>query len=472
MCGILVAKRPTDERIMSIAHRGIEHNTVFHNDLALVHHRLPIQTLDGDNWSQPVQIGENRYLLFNGEIFNYNGDFESDTAYLQKLFSRFDFSSVGILQALFEPEIISWDGFWAIVLVDVEKREVFAFTDPLGKKCLYKNDRGEVCSEIKGLIEPNIQEPIDHSFLSGVVKFGYLTTNQTPYLTIKKLEPNRFYRWSLDHPIKCEVSDYYYNFNFFDAGLSTYEDRMDWLWNKLESSVENRLISKNYPISLLLSGGLDSSIIAGLLLKLQAPVSFYSISNGEDEKYVQDCESYWEIESKRLQYKIDLDDDSSLNELKNIYGKWNETPIDLGSVVPQYHLFQAIKESTRTRIVISGDGADELFGGYRRINEYDSQHSDIFHELTYYHLPRLDKMSMAHTLELRSPFLNHDIVRFALNLPFEERKNKKILKDTFKGLIPDSIIERSKLALKNEKIVEDPLQYRKKVVDLFTKFII
>ena len=155
--------------------------------------------------------------------------------------------------------------------------------------------------------------------------------------------------------------------------------------------------------------------------------------------------------------------------MKTIYGKWNETPIDLGSVVPQYHLFQAIKESTRTRIVISGDGADELFGGYRRINEYDSH---IFHELTYYHLPRLDKMSMAHTLELRSPFLNHDIVRFALNLPFEERKNKKILKDTFKGLIPDSIIERSKLALKNEKIVEDPLQYRKKVVDLFTKFII
>ena len=144
MCGILVAKRPTEERIMSIAHRGIEHNTIFHGDLALVHHRLPIQTLDGDNWSQPIEIGENRYLLFNGEIFNYNGDFESDTAYLQSLFRRFDFSSVGILQALFEPEIVSWDGFWAIVLVDTEKREVFAFTDPLGKKCLYKNDRGEV----------------------------------------------------------------------------------------------------------------------------------------------------------------------------------------------------------------------------------------------------------------------------------------------------------------------------------------
>jgi len=73
---------------------------------------------------------------------------------------------------------------------------------------------------------------------------------------------------------------------------------------------------------------------------------------------------------------------------------------------PQYHLFEAIKGGTNTRIVISGDGADELFGGYRRINEYDSQKSDVFHELTYYHLPRLDKLSMAHTLELRNPFFS------------------------------------------------------------------
>jgi asparagine synthase (glutamine-hydrolysing) len=130
-------------------------------------------------------------------------------------------------------------------------------------------------------------------------------------------------------------------------------------------------------------------------------------------------------------------------------------------------LFEAIKNGSNTRIVISGDGADELFGGYRRMNEYDSQDSDIFHELVYYHLPRLDKLSMAHTLELRSPFLNHDIVRFALSLPLEERKNKKILKDTFKGLIPESIIDRSKLALKNQMIVEDQIEYRKKIKDLY-----
>jgi len=469
MCGILVAKNPSEERILSISHRGTEYSIVRNKDLSLVHHRLPIQTLDGDNWSQPIQIGENRWLLFNGEIFNYPGDYESDTAYLQNLFSSFNFSGIGMLQAIYEPHVVSWDGFWAIVLVDTEKRELYAFTDPLGKKCLYKNERGEVCSEIKGLYEKKDPLLFNPSFFSGVVKFGYLTTNETPYMNIKKLDPNRFYKWSLDHPIKVEVSDPYYNFYSFEAGLESYDDRMDWLWNKLESSVRSRLISRNYPTSLLLSGGLDSAIIAGLLLKLEANVDFYSISNGEDEKHVQDCERYWEISSQRLRYDVDLESDKGKHEILEIYQKWNESPVDLGSVLPQYHLFDAIRKGTNTRIVISGDGADELFGGYRRINEYDSQSSDIFHELTHYHLPRLDKLSMAHTLELRSPFLNHDIVRFALSLPFEERKNKKILKDTFKGLVPDSVIERKKLPLKNQMIVEDQISYRKKIAELFTR---
>ena len=157
--------------------------------------------------------------------------------------------------------------------------------------------------------------------------------------------------------------------------------------------------------------------------------------------------------------------DESMNE--EIYKKWNESHIDLGSVIPQYHLFDAVKRFGGYRIFLSGDGADELFGGYKRIHEYDSQKSDVFDELSYYHLPRLDKMSMAHTLELRSPFLNLDLVRFALHLPLEWRKDKKILKDTFAPLLPDEIVNRKKAPLKNPKIKEDKIAYRYKAVDLF-----
>lgn len=237
---------------------------------------------------------------------------------------------------------------------------------------------------------------------------------------------------------------------------------MNWLWDKMVESVTNRLISKDYPISVLVSGGLDSSIIAAILKsETDSKINWFSIENDETE-YVKILADHLNIKVKMLSYEME----ESMNS--EIYSKWNETPVDLGSVIPQYYLFKAVKDQTGQRIVISGDGSDELFGGYSRILEYDSQGSDVFEELSFYHLPRLDKMSMAHTLELRSPFLNLEIVRFALNIPKEWRTEKKILKDTFRSLIPDSIVDRKKIPLKNPQIREDKIAYRQKAIDLFT----
>jgi len=455
MCGILIAHNPSEERINSISHRGIECST--HSDesgLTLVHHRLPIQTAVGDKWIQPIEISKDRYLLFNGEIFNYPLGFTSDTEYLASLFSTFDFSSLEMFSAIYEPYIKSWDGFWAICLVDMSKKDIFCFTDPLGKKCLYYNDKGEVCSEMKGLIDKD--SFINSGFMGGVRKWGYIPNESTPFENVRKLKSNTFYKWNFSAPdFKQEYGPYF----VFKPSNFTFESEdmlLDWVWNKTEAATRNRLLSLDYPISILLSGGLDSSIIGGLLLKMGADVSWYTINNGPDNDYVRDCEDYWGIKVNRLDYSMDSD---SMN-LPELYFKWNESPVDLGSVVPQYLLFDAIKKGTDTRIVLSGDGADEMFGGYRRINEYDSQESDIFHELTYYHLPRLDKMSMAHTLELRNPFLNLELLQLALVLPIEARRNKTILKTVFKGLVPDSVIERKKHPLKNEKIVKDPMEYR------------
>jgi len=74
---------------------------------------------------------------------------------------------------------------------------------------------------------------------------------------------------------------------------------------------------------------------------------------------------------------------------------------------------------------------------------------------------------MAHTLELRNPFLHLDLVRFALHLPLEWRTGKKILKDTFGPLLPSAIIDRPKEALKNPLIKQDKIKYRLWVADLF-----
>jgi len=463
MCGILLTLDGSEASLDSIKHRGIERTVVEKNGVFLCHHRLPIQTLDGDDWNQPREISPGIYLMFNGEIFNYDKSaYTSDTEYLCNLFSRYRGGSFEMFCGMFIPHIQTWDGFWAIVIYDSNTQDIISFTDPLGKKLLYYSEKGEISSEIKSLAYN--QSPVDQIFISGVKKWGYNTDDRTPYRDVKRFLPNTIYSYNLQSPdFKFTYPEYckFLNYPIPELEGKSYEDHMEWLWSKMVESVKNRLISKNYPISLLVSGGLDSSIIAAILeIGGETDVTWYSIENGETP-YVEILANKFDKKVNFLKYEMD----ENLN--REIYQYWNETPIDLGSVIPQYHLFKAIKENSNHRIVLSGDGADELFGGYKRINEYDSQSSDVFHELSFYHLPRLDKMSMAHTLELRNPFLNLEIVRFALHLPFEWRKDKKILKDTFGPILPQEIINRDKAPLKNPGIKEDKIAYRYKAVDLF-----
>lgn len=465
MCGIILATEfnSTEEILNSISHRGIERTDKKLEGVTLCHHRLPIQTVEGDNWYQPKQISEGIYMLFNGEIFNYDtSTYSSDIEYLCNLFSTYNFGGVQMFSALFLPHMQTWDGFWAIVIYDSKTGEVICFTDPLGKKCLYVNKEGEISSEIKGVHRQEYS--IDDTYISSVRKWGYNTDNRTPYKEIKRILPNNIYSFNIGSPMFQQVyQNYWEGFDtpIYELRGKSYEEHMDWLWDKMVESVKNRLLSKNYPISALISGGLDSSIIAALMKSESIDrINWFTIENGETE-YVDLLAKHLGISVNKLTYDMD----ESLN--KEIYKIWNEGPIDLGSVIPQYHLFKAVKEQTGYRIVISGDGSDELFGGYSRIHEFDSQKSDVFEELSYYHLPRLDKMSMAHTLELRTPFLNLDIVRFALHLPLEWRKDKKILKDTFSPILPSEIVERKKIPLKNPQIKEDKIAYRQKAIDLF-----
>jgi asparagine synthase (glutamine-hydrolysing) len=448
MCGILITA--TEPRVDSIAHRGTESKSIKVGNITLTHHRLPIQTLDNDEWSMPYEYLPGKYLLFNGEIFNYDSKFSSDTEYLVDFFRRVGEVDIQTLYG-HRPEIWNWDGFWSIVLFDSESKNVVAFNDPLGKKQLYVNNIGEICSEINPLVLPC--DELDPTYLSTVSKWGYNYNELTPWKGVKRLRPNTWHSYSMDNPsVKTTVP----NFEFEPMEITGPEQ----VYEVLKESVSRRLLSKNYPISVLLSGGLDSTIITSILQDLGADVTYYTISNDEEE-YILCCEEYWGIKVNRLTY--DLNDEDMLKE---IYCKWNESPVDMGSVIPQYHLFDAVAK-TGHRIVLSGDGADELFGGYRRIQEYDSQGSDVYDELTYYHLPRLDRMSMAHTIELRNPFLGHDVVRMALGLKLDDRYNKQILKDAFEGKIPLSIISRPKAPLKNNSIKQNALEYRKKAIDLY-----
>lgn len=469
MCGFSVLRSddpsfPTSI-LWRILHRGLpgQSKIIVSQDKILHHTRLPIQTLPDDQWSQPIEIEEGKFLLYNGELFRYPGmglHYENDVDYLAGFFSRFGtFSRIISPEAL--EEINAWDGFWSIALVSAEG--TVAFTDPLGKKQLYYDDSDfDLSSEVKTLAakKRHLLE-IDQKTISSILKFGYNTDDRTCFSGIKRIVPNSIY--------------------FFPAGrsntgaISRFDDYFSWKETPTESeysvkeilyqSVMDRLVSKTYPIGVLLSGGLDSTIITSILEDMGIRnIQYYSIENGEKE-YVDIVSQYFGIGVNYLEYPKEM---FSNPDLCGAVLYYNDSPIDMGSLFLQHSIMSVIPE----KIVLTGDGADELFGGYRRINEYDSQKSDIFDELPYYHLPRLDRASMRYTIELRSPFLSHSLVRKALNsVPFEARKSKVILKSLFKDQIPPEILERSKKPLKSKNIVEDPLKERKNLCSLFERMV-
>lgn len=431
MCGIFITK--SENKINSLDHRGIETYFIKHDEIFLVHNRLPIQTLEGDEYSQPFKLKNGKILLYNGEIFNYDrAEYENDVEFI--------IHNIDLIRA---GELLNeLDGFWSIVIFDPDKKSSIVITDPLGKKQLYYNDKGEISSEINNL--RNAVSSYDPYYKSQVGKWGYSISDRTPYSEIKRFPPNSIQE--INHKtgeIKLIKREY---FDFF-RGVDSNN-----VFELIDNAVKTRLISKKFPIGLLLSGGLDSSIIAYHIKDYN--VSLYTIENSEYD--------YARIMADYINKPLNILDMAGVEreDYIKIYKDVYETPIDLGSAIPQYILMKSVKE----KIILTGDGADELFGGYKRINSYDSQYSDIFEELTYYHLPRLDRASMHFTIELRNPFLSHDLIRFALKLPLSERKNKKILKNTYSGLIPTEIIERDKHPLKSKNIVEDPLAYRYEIL--------
>lgn len=437
MCGIIITRRL--EQIEKLNHRGIACKYVDMHGYWIAHHWLPIQTQLGEDKAQPFVYKDGSVLLFNGEIFNYPSKFSSDADYLRQLFETESITDIA-------EEANNWDGFWSIVFI-TPSGTMYCFTDPLGKKQLYYNTHGEICSEIRPLMSETTT--FDPLFKSSVYKWGYNRDDRTPYCDIRRIIPNRMYVFSSGKILTV------WPYEYFDWNR---KPRVTDLREALYTSVQRRLITKKENIAALISGGLDSSIIAYILSDLLQPVSYYTTNNQEDQEYVKILSDYLSFKEEPKTINYDLESSDFSESLL-----WNETPIDLGSMVPQHKLMSGVKE----RIVLTGDGADELFGGYRRIDTYDSQQSDIFEELTYYHLPRLDRASMRFTIEMRNPFLSHDVIKIALATPLTERTHKKILKDIFRGDLPDAILDRPKLPLKNDEIRKDPFEYRKKLMKAF-----
>lgn len=341
---------------------------------------------------------------------------------------------------------------------------IYLITDPLGKEQLYYNiDTLKYSDSINDLITSREKDGL---YFSTVLKFGYNYDDRTPYKNIKRVLPGERVILS-----KSKRSIYKEPGFEFDFNRKENKNIKDLLFEKIKEEL-TQIPKEEKEIGVLLSGGIDSSIVSAILLQLKEEgyisqdLRFFSINNSEDTEYIELFEKRFNIKSTRLNYDLsNLTDDEKKEVLKI-----NETPVDLGSLFPTYVMFKELQKQN-IRYIFTGDGPDELFGGYKRIDEYDSQLSDIFYELSFYHFPRLNKLARYFGLILKTPWCDEEMVRLAVNLPLEDRTHKKIMKDNFKDLIPEEIINREKRPLKNDLIKEDKRSYRNELVELFYEII-
>lgn len=428
MCGFIAGKylrKDLDKLLDLMEHRGLKgfRGKKIIDNIYMGHVSLPFVNLDPKVAIQPYVDERNTPFMLVGEIFNHNilGTFQNDTECISELYKEYG-----------HDVFHEFDGFWSFTTI--VKDSLICYTDHLGiKPVYYRTDMEALASEITVLKELGKCSP-NETYLSNVLKWGYNPGPETPWNEIKQIPPGHYYYEGRVYP-------------YWDWKQVNYGNLKD----DMIKSVRNRLKGQR-EVALLLSGGLDSTIIYSVLKSLKQSIKVIHVEN-EEAEFAEKVLSYFGNVDEVL--KIGFN-----NVGKNAALLIHQTPVDLGSVKPQIAMAREI-EKLGIHCVLSGDGADELFGGYRRSNDYDSQHSDVFMELPYYHLPRLDRTMMKSTIELRCPFLAPYIIRQALKVPYALRNGvKKALINAFGDDIPMEIIRRKKHALKTPEIRSEPLQQR------------
>ena len=403
-------------------------------------------------WFTRVWLSSNICLYFKGHIWDLQGEDEKDFFHDE----FWGIESLDPIQKRFKE--YKDDADLSLIAFDHYTNEMLVYMTPIGTCSLYVNDQNLVSPSINSLITSNSK--LDYQYLGLIRKFGYNQNDLTPYTNIKRLLPWFMYKWN--------INTFY--FERTQIKLQVMKNVGFMLPLYLEESIQNRLLTvKDKTIWVLLSWWLDSSVIASLLVRTnenfpkdyQKKFRFFTTENAEDLKYAKEVAKFLKIKLEIIPW-----DDVELED-RELFSS-NETPIDLGSVVPNIKLFKRIS-SMWIHTVFTWDGPDELFRWYKRnAEDFDYHMHDINNELVYYHFPRLQKAARYQWIDLVTPYITPDIRWMAQ--AFDVKIYKWNLKDMAHWLIPESVIERIKEPLKNKDLREDKTTYQHNFLKRFISY--
>jgi asparagine synthase (glutamine-hydrolysing) len=357
----------------SIRHRGPDDDGFYQDSHAfLAHLRLSIVDLAGGRQPMSNETGS-VWITYNGEIFNH--------ALLRPELERAGHvyatrcDTETIIHAFEEHGadcVTLFRGMFAFAIWDAEKKTLFCARDRLGIKPLYYYWDGRVfafASEIKALLEyPAISAEFEDSLLAEYLGFGYVSSDRTLFRNIRQLMPGHHLRLDLREARReIDIRQYWDvpepGENRQDAGCSSEQEWVKETRRRLEETVRMRLMS-DVPLGMFLSGGVDSSAIAALIKRnASGPVKTFAVGYAE----AQFSELSYAAQVARTlgtdHHEISIGMDQFFDRLPELI--WHEDkPITWPSSVSLYFVSKLASE--QVKVVLTGEGSDELFGGYER----------------------------------------------------------------------------------------------------------
>jgi asparagine synthase (glutamine-hydrolysing) len=355
MTDLLRHRGPDDEGIEIIGPAGLGHRRLSIIDLSPAGH-------------QPMTLeGAGLHVVFNGEIYN----FQEVKAELEALGETFRTRSdteviLRAYRAWGVDSLQKLNGMFAFALWDEQRQTLFAARDRLGKKPFFYHHRpGRIAfgSEMKALLaDPTIERDVDPAAIDEYLTYSYIPAPRTVFRGIRKLLPGHYLLFQKDRITTAP----YWELTFGSNGSAKSEpEALERLEELFRASVRRRLVS-DVPVGAFLSGGLDSSAVVGMMAELMTePVRTYTIGFTE--------EGFSEIEDARVvarhfgtrhhEYSVRADAVEILPDLV-----WHlDEPFGDSSAVPSYYVAKLAAQDVK--VVLSGDGGDELFAGYTRYQE-------------------------------------------------------------------------------------------------------
>ena len=524
MCGIsgiFSPRKKIDPGIISsmtnqLNHRGPDDEGYFRNEYYHCGHKR-LKIIDLETGQQPMKSNNGRYVLvYNGELYNYkelrlklerdNVTFssESDTEVLLKMYEKYGRKCLSF-----------FNGMYAFAVCDLREETIFIARDRVGIKPLYYYNKDGVFifgSELKSLLKyPNIDKTLDQNFINEYFTWRHSITDITPFNYIKKFPAASW--CTIDKNCNMNFQKYWKIDRTYSSSLNDEQiyEKMEEVLNK---SISYRMLS-DVPMGVFLSGGLDSSTIAYFMAeKSSKPINTFTVGFNAGKKY--DEINYGKQISDLIgsNHSEIIVEPSSLDILEQIIYYLDE-PLGDPAVIPTYLMAkQAKKEIT---VVLSGEGSDEVNGGYgkylkyfmfnehpytkklqslykvpflqsdvgemirkttfspeRYNNSYMPFQNDIkklikqpklYEESNSYFqlskelmvldfntwlkndlLVKVDRMTMAHALEARVPYLDHNYIELMYGIPsskkFKSFKTKALLRRLMSKKIPYNILNR------------------------------